>query len=58
MMDSDYVPPLSLTILGAIFLLLGALCAIVVALDILIRQGWRSMMAIMYNFQSSSGMRC
>jgi hypothetical protein len=46
-MDVAYVPPLSLTILGAIFLLLGAICAILIALDIVIRKGWQTMMWIM-----------
>jgi hypothetical protein len=47
-----YVPPLSLTILGAIFLLIGAISAVFITLDILIQQGWRRMMGIMYALQN------
>ena len=43
-----YHTPLALTVLSGIFLALGAVFAIVVATDILIRKGWRSMMGIMY----------
>lgn len=46
-MDNAYTPPLSLTIIGAISLLLGVVFAAVVAVDILLRKGWRSMMGIM-----------
>ena len=42
-----YHPPLVLTILSAVFLALGAICFLVVAFDILLRRGWRNMMAIM-----------
>jgi hypothetical protein len=43
----DYLPPLSLTVLGAIFLLLGAICGGIICLDIVVKKGWRRMMAIM-----------
>lgn len=46
-MDSGYSPPLALTILSGIFLCLGAVCAIIIAADILWRKGWQSMMWIM-----------
>ena len=45
-MDS-YTPLLSLTILGAIFLLTGAICAGIITIDIIIRKGWQTMMWIM-----------
>jgi hypothetical protein len=47
-MDTQYVPPLSLTILGAIFLLIGAVCAAFIYVDILLGRRWRRMMKIMY----------
>jgi len=47
MQRSSYYPPLSLDILGAISLLLGVILATVILVDILMRKGWRSMMAIM-----------
>jgi hypothetical protein len=43
----NYTPPLSLTILGAIFLLTGAICACIITIDIVIRKGWQTMMWIM-----------
>ena len=46
-MDSSYHVPTALTVLAGIFLLTGALCAIVVTADIVWRKGWRSMMLIM-----------
>jgi len=47
-MDDGYVPPLGLTIVGAIFLLLGAISALLLTVDIVLRKGWRTMMGIMY----------
>lgn len=46
-MASTYSPPLALTIISSIFLVLGALCFLVIVGDILWRRGWRSMMWIM-----------
>ncbi|KAF2479832.1 hypothetical protein BDY17DRAFT_326841 [Neohortaea acidophila] len=46
-MNSDYHPPLALTILSGIFLILGAICFLIVTVDIIWRRGWRSMMGIM-----------
>jgi hypothetical protein len=46
-MDSTYEVPKALTILSGIFLALGALGMIVVASDIIMRQGWKTMMWIM-----------
>jgi hypothetical protein len=43
----NHTPPLSLTILGAIFLLTGAICACIITIDIIIRKGWQTMMWIM-----------
>ena len=57
-MDNAYVPPLSMTILGAIFLLFGALCSIIIALDILVRKGWRTMMGIMYKSPRKYSANC
>lgn len=42
-----YDPPLVLTILSAISLGVAFVVAIWVAADIIVRKGWRSMMAIM-----------
>ena len=47
-MDETYHPPLALTVLSGIFLLLGAICFVIVAVDIIWRRGWQSMMLIMY----------
>ena len=47
-MDTYHIPT-ALTVLSAIFLIIGAICAIVVTADILWRRGWRSMMGIMYD---------
>jgi hypothetical protein len=44
---SSYTPPLALTIVAGVFLALGGLCGFIVLLDIVIRQGWKSMMWIM-----------
>lgn len=44
----EYHTPLALSVISGIFLALGAVFAILVATDILIRKGWRSMMGIMY----------
>lgn len=51
-MGSSYVykPPLALTVLAGIFLLLGAIFLLIVAIDIIWRRGWKSMMWIMYKF--------
>lgn len=47
-MDTSYKPPLALTVLAGIFLLIGAIFFLIVAIDILWRRGWKSMMWIMY----------
>jgi hypothetical protein len=52
-MDSAYNPPLSLTIIGAIFIGLATLVAAWITLDIVIRRGWQTMMAVMYYICSS-----
>ncbi|KAE9382035.1 hypothetical protein N431DRAFT_360608 [Stipitochalara longipes BDJ] len=46
-MDSTYNPPLSLTIIGTIFIGSTALVAAWIAFDIIVRRGWETMMAIM-----------
>ena len=46
-MTSNYHVPLSLTVLAGIFLILGAICMLIVAIDIIWRRGWQSMMWIM-----------
>lgn len=46
-MEHTYEPPLALTIISGIFLGVGAICAVGVALDIIRRRGWQSMMGIM-----------
>ncbi|KAL9072296.1 MAG: hypothetical protein Q9157_005145 [Trypethelium eluteriae] len=46
-MTDDYHPPLALTILAGIFLALGAICMLIITVDIIWRRGWRSMMWIM-----------
>ena len=46
-METEYEVPKSLTILSGIFLALGALFMAVVIVDIVSRQGWKSMMLIM-----------
>lgn len=46
-MESSYHVPTALTVLAGIFLLIGAICAIIVTADIIWRRGWRSMMLIM-----------
>jgi hypothetical protein len=51
-MDSAYNPPLSLTIIGTIFIGLATLVAAWITLDILIRRGWATMMAVMYHIFS------
>jgi hypothetical protein len=44
---ASYRPPLSLVVLGTIFIGFGLIGSLVVGLDILYRRGWRSMMGIM-----------
>lgn len=44
---ASYSPPLSLVIVGTIFIGLGLIGSLAVGLDILYRRGWRSMMVIM-----------
>jgi hypothetical protein len=46
-MESTYNPPLVLTILGAIFIGSATTVALWILLDIVLRKGWRSMMAVM-----------
>jgi hypothetical protein len=46
-MSSSYNPPLSLTIISSIFIGLAGLVSIWIAFDILVRRGWKSMMAVM-----------
>jgi hypothetical protein len=46
-MESTYNPPLVLTILGAIFIGSATIVALWILLDIVLRKGWRSMMAVM-----------
>ena len=46
-MHSDYHVPTSLNVLAGIFLGIGALLMLVVAVDIVWRQGWKTMMLIM-----------
>lgn len=46
----EYTPPLSLTIIGAIFLLFGGVFSGIITLDILWRRGWKTMMGIMQVF--------
>ncbi len=42
-----YHIPLSLTIIAAIFLGIGAICGLIVIADIVARRGWKSMMSVM-----------
>jgi hypothetical protein len=46
-MESIYNPPLSLTIIGTIFIGLATLVAAWITFDIIVRRGWKTMMAIM-----------
>ncbi len=46
-MNTMYEVPRALTILSGIFLALGALGMLIVTIDILLRQGWKTMMWIM-----------
>jgi hypothetical protein len=43
----NYEPAKALTILSGIFLLLGGICGLIVLGDIIVRQGWKSMMGVM-----------
>lgn len=43
----SYHPPLSLVILGTIFIGLGLITSLVILFDIIYRRGWRSMMGVM-----------
>ncbi len=47
-MDSDYVPPLGLTIISSISIGIAGLVALWIMLDIIWRRGWKTMMAIMF----------
>lgn len=44
----EYQPPLSLTVLVGIFLILGGLCGLIILGDIIWRRGWKSMMLIIF----------
>jgi hypothetical protein len=46
-MESTYNPPLSLTIIGTIFIGLTTLVAAWITFDIIVRRGWETMMAVM-----------
>lgn len=46
-MASTYNPPLVLTIIGTIFIGSALLVALWILLDIVLRKGWQSMMAVM-----------
>ena len=46
-MDSTFEVPKSLTVVSGVFLALGAVGMLIVAGDILLRQGWKTMMWIM-----------
>jgi hypothetical protein len=46
-MESTYHPPLSLTIIGTIFIGLATLIAAWITYDIIARRGWETMMAVM-----------
>ncbi|KAK5175852.1 uncharacterized protein LTR77_000992 [Saxophila tyrrhenica] len=46
-MHADYSPPLALTVISAVFLILGAICFLIIVGDIVWRRGWNSMMWIM-----------
>lgn len=46
--NKSYHEPLALVIISSISLGLGALAALFILIDIILRRGWRSMMAIMY----------
>ena len=46
-MESMYHVPKALTTLSGIFLALGAVGMLAVAIDILLRRGWKTMMWIM-----------
>tara|TARA_R110002060_G_scaffold70619_2_gene79199 strand:+ start:419 stop:616 length:198 start_codon:yes stop_codon:yes gene_type:complete len=46
-MPSTYNPPLVLTIIGTIFIGSALLVALWILLDICLRKGWQSMMAVM-----------
>jgi len=47
-----YHIPLSLTILGSVFIGLAACISLFIAVDIILRKGWRSMMSIMYLYSN------
>ncbi|OQD78750.1 hypothetical protein PENANT_c084G02504 [Penicillium antarcticum] len=44
---ASYYPPLSLVILGTIFIGLGLITSLAILFDIIYRRGWRSMMGVM-----------
>jgi len=44
---SSYTPPLALTIVSSISIGIAALVALWVLIDIILRRGWKSMMAVM-----------
>src|SRR3569833_3356666 len=55
MMGSDYTPPLGLTIISSISIGIAGLIAIWILFDIIIRRGWKTMMAIMYVERRTGG---
>jgi len=46
-MKATYNPPLSLTIIGTVLIGLATLVAAWITFDIMVRRGWKTMMAIM-----------
>ena len=46
--DTRYQPPLSLTILGTIFIGIAGCISLFITQDIIRRKGWKSMMGVMY----------
>lgn len=50
MNTKPYHIPLSLTILGSVFIGLAACISLFIAMDIILRRGWRTMMSIMYAY--------
>ena len=53
-MQSEYTPPLGLTIISSISIGIAGLVALWIMLDIIWRKGWKTMMAIMYEATPSA----
>ena len=46
--NMSYNPPLALTVISSVSIGIAGVCSAWILLDIVLRRGWKSMMAIMY----------